>query len=56
MQQAWLSFVKDPVRGLSTYGWPKYNGTTESLVQLGLKGKDTAVFAMGMAFDQSCGA
>ena len=55
MQQAWLSFVKDPQKGLSQYGWPLYNGTTRSLVQLGYQKNASAVLALGGAFDQTCG-
>jgi cholinesterase len=54
MQQAWLAFVKDPRAGLLKYGWPVFNGSTESLVQLGLEGNASAVFTSGDAFDAGC--
>ncbi|KIW10075.1 hypothetical protein PV08_11035 [Exophiala spinifera] len=54
MQDAWLAFVRDPQNGLKNYGWPLYNDTTNSLAQLGLNGSDTAVFARGNTYDQTC--
>ncbi|KAF2010253.1 alpha/beta-hydrolase [Aaosphaeria arxii CBS 175.79] len=54
LQGAWLSFVRDPENGLINYGWPLYNETTESLVQLGLEGNPKAVFAPAGKFDETC--
>lgn len=54
MQQAWLSFVKDPQQGLLKYGWPRFHETTKSLVQLGLEGNVSAIIAAGNTFDAGC--
>lgn len=50
----WLAFLKDPQAGLLNYGWPIYNGSTESLVQMGLDSNVTAVIASGVAYDAGC--
>lgn len=34
MRGAWAAFAKDPVKGLTTYGWPSYNTSADSLVRL----------------------
>lgn len=54
MQQAWLAFVRNPQRGLLEYGWPLFNESTNSLVQLGLLGNISAVLAPGDKYDAGC--
>jgi cholinesterase len=34
MRGAWAAFAKDPVKGLTSYGWPTYNTKQDSLVRL----------------------
>ncbi|EHL00500.1 putative Acetylcholinesterase 1 [Glarea lozoyensis 74030] len=34
MRGAWAAFAKDPVEGLTKYGWPSYSSTSDSLVRL----------------------
>ncbi|KAG6919329.1 hypothetical protein DXG01_006875 [Tephrocybe rancida] len=35
VQRSWVAFARDPARGLLNFGWPLYDPTTSSLVQLG---------------------
>ncbi|TVY24137.1 Acetylcholinesterase [Lachnellula hyalina] len=34
MRGAWAAFAKDPVKGLTTYGWPSYDVTKDTLIRL----------------------
>jgi cholinesterase len=34
MRGAWAAFAKDPVKGLTNYGWPSYNISSDSLIRL----------------------
>ncbi|KAI9049098.1 hypothetical protein LZ554_006946 [Drepanopeziza brunnea f. sp. 'monogermtubi'] len=34
MRGAWAAFAKDPANGLTTYGWPRYDTSQDSLVRL----------------------
>ena len=55
VQSAWVAFARDPVNGLINFGWPTYNPTTSTLVQLGNAGNETGVvFTTGTAFDSGC--
>lgn len=48
VQGAWVAFARDPVNGLHNYGWPTFDPTTASLVQLG-----NVFNQSGATFDQS---
>jgi hypothetical protein len=55
VQDAWVTFARDPQQGLSNFGWPKYNPNTASLVQIGNSANQTGViFAQGNSFDGGC--
>lgn len=34
MRGAWAAFAKDPVNGLTNYGWPTYNTSQDTLIRL----------------------
>jgi cholinesterase len=54
MQKAWLAFVKDPYTGLLEYGWPEFNASSKSLVQLGYEGNVSAIIVTGNTYDTGC--
>lgn len=56
MQGAWAAFARDPVAGLSEYGWPQFNPNTESLMRLGIEGPPVGDLASAADFDGGCGA
>lgn len=54
MQGAWCAFARDPVNGLSEYGWPIYEPEGQGLVELGLEGEVQARFVGSGSYDGSC--
>ena len=61
MQGAWVSFARDPAKGLLNYGWPLYNTDIKSnattLVQLGgFYNRTGASFVPGRLLDYTCSA
>jgi len=45
IQNAWVTFVKNPTSGLSSLGWPKFDPTKPTLVQLAVNNANTPSYA-----------
>ena len=58
IQSAWVSFARDPKKGLQTdLNWPLYNPTQSTLVRIGGEFNPTAVgFGDAAEFDGDCEA
>ncbi|KAK5118771.1 hypothetical protein LTR85_007977 [Meristemomyces frigidus] len=54
MQGAWAAFARDPVNGLTAYGWPEYDPSTESLILLALNDTPTAEFVIPSVYNAAC--
>jgi len=54
MRHAWAEFAKDPVNGLTKLGWPTYEQSGKTLVQLGLQNNTDAVFEYNKVYDEKC--
>jgi carboxylesterase type B len=55
MQSAWVAFARDPQKGLSNFGWPTYDPTSNSLIQLGnFFNPSSAAFGRGDQLDLVC--
>lgn len=54
IQRAWATFAKDPINGLSSLGWPKYNLNENTLVQLAYNGSTIPQFVSPMVADKNC--
>lgn len=56
VQAAWVAFAKNPSQGLVNFGWPLYDPTTATLIQLGNAANATGmVFTTGSLLDTTCG-
>jgi carboxylesterase type B len=55
IQTAWVSFARDPVRGLVDVGWPRYSSTGAGYAQIG-NAKNSTGLIVGNAFatDATC--
>jgi cholinesterase len=54
-QDAVASFVRDPREGLGRLGWPKYDGTGKTLVDMfPSKGSEAIAILNATAFDEPC--
>jgi cholinesterase len=54
MQNAWLAFAKDPVNGLSEFGWPQFELGKKTLVRLGFENSPEPDFVRPKAYSGNC--
>ncbi|KAK3112833.1 hypothetical protein LTR53_010464 [Teratosphaeriaceae sp. CCFEE 6253] len=52
MQGAWAAFAKNPKTGLTAYGWPVFNPSTNSLIRLAYNNAGTADFVSPGLYNQ----
>ncbi|KAH9485648.1 Para-nitrobenzyl esterase [Psilocybe cubensis] len=56
MQSAWVAFARNPSEGLVNFGWPLYDPTSPTLVQIGNAANATGmVLTTGSLLDTTCG-
>jgi carboxylesterase type B len=51
---AWAAFAKDPVSGLTRYGWPQYSPNALSLARIGYNNQTGPNLAIGNLYDADC--
>ncbi|KAH8668035.1 Alpha/Beta hydrolase protein [Tricladium varicosporioides] len=54
MRGAWAAFAKDPVNGLTTYGWPSYNPSGDTLLRLAYNNVTGTNLANPSLYDANC--
>ncbi|KAL4807439.1 Alpha/Beta hydrolase protein [Aspergillus unguis] len=54
IQDAWVSFAKDPEAGLSEYGWPEFSFDDDTLVNLAVHNKPGMVLGSSASWDKHC--
>jgi cholinesterase len=54
MRGAWAAFAKDPVHGLTTYGWPSYSPSAETLIRLAYDNQTGTNAALPSLYDANC--
>ncbi|KAF2402642.1 alpha/beta-hydrolase [Trichodelitschia bisporula] len=55
MREAWTTFAKDPVNGLTKLGWPLYDPAKPTLVLLGKPNSSEIAFVDNAPYDKNCG-
>ena len=51
---AWAAFAKDPVNGLTKYGWPQYSPNTSSLIRIAYNNQTGPNLVTGNTYDIDC--
>ncbi|KAF1807813.1 alpha/beta-hydrolase [Eremomyces bilateralis CBS 781.70] len=54
LQSSWATFVRDPKKGLSKIGWPKYDPKGNTLVRLAYNSVPVADFVPATMYDGTC--
>ncbi|KAJ3510887.1 hypothetical protein NMY22_g15832 [Coprinellus aureogranulatus] len=55
VKEAWSQFARNPTSGLTSYGWPVYNPSTDTLVQLGnVENPDGLTLGSPSLLDATC--
>lgn len=54
LRGAWGAFAKDPVNGLTKYGWPQYSTSGQTLIKLGFNNNTGLVVGAGNEYDAAC--
>lgn len=54
MRGAWAAFAKNPASGLTTYGWPTYDTSQDTLVRLALNNVTEANLINPYKYDADC--
>ena len=51
---AWATFAKEPIDGLTGYGWPQYSPNTSSLIRIAFNNQTGPHLAIGSMYDIDC--
>ncbi|TQS35106.1 hypothetical protein Golomagni_04482 [Golovinomyces magnicellulatus] len=54
MRGAWSTFAKNPTSGLTTYGWPVYDPTKDTLIRIGSENIDGPNLINPYRYDADC--
>jgi cholinesterase len=54
VRKAWAAFAKDPMEGLTKFGWPIYDGKKDTLALFGEGNKPTVKYVKGAMYDAVC--
>lgn len=54
MRKGLGAFTKDPIAGLTNFGWPEYSALSNSLIRLGVNNKPGPNKSIGDMYDLAC--